>query len=329
MLRRGLLVWLLIGAAFVGLEAAGLAEGLSLPVPLIVALVLARALEHAEWARRRPRLVAVGVGAVCAALALVAGKLGLPAGDLSPRELTAALLAAAGLAVLLSPGPVRAALLRPLGLEPGSPVHAVTAVAFALVLASSVVLFAQLQGEPSASIPFYLSDSVVSIVSDVALALAGVGAFLTRGAVATLARLDLRPLRLRHLGWALAVAVLFHIVVTVMEWTEGVVLPDLHALEDRFDYEFIGIPPLVGAALVSLAAGVGEEILFRGALQPRLGVVLTAALFASLHVQYQLPGILMIFVVGLALGFLKQRTSTTFTAVVHVVYDLGAFLTDL
>src|SRR2546425_13102461 len=104
----------------------------------------------------------------------------------------------------------------------------------------------------------------------------------SRGAAATLARLDLRPLRLRHLGWALGIAVLFHVGVTVMEWTEGVVLPDLHALEDRFDYEFIGIPPLVGAALVSLAAGVGEEILFRGALQPRLGVVLTAALFASL-----------------------------------------------
>ncbi|OLC16044.1 MAG: hypothetical protein AUH29_06335 [Candidatus Rokubacteria bacterium 13_1_40CM_69_27] len=329
MLRRGVIVWLLIGAAFVGLEAAGLTEGLTLPVPLIVALVLARALEHAEWARRHPRLVAAGVGAVCAALALVAGELGLQAADLSPRELTAVLLAAAGLAVLLSPAPVRAALLRPLGLDPGSPVHAVTAVAFALVLGSSVVLFVQLQGEPSVSIPFYLSDSVVSIVSDVALALAGVGAFLTRGAAATLARLDLRPLRLRHLGWALGIAVLFHVGVTVMEWTEGVVLPDLHALEDRFDYEFIGIPPLVGAALVSLAAGVGEEILFRGALQPRLGVVLTAALFASLHVQYQLPGILMIFGVGLGLGLLKQRTSTTFTAVVHVIYDLGAFLTDL
>lgn len=329
MLRRGLVVWSLVCAAFVGLEATGVAEGLALPVPLIVALVVARALQHAQWARGRPQLVAAGVATACAALAFAAWRLGLEAADLPPRELAGALLATALLSGLLTPPCVRTVLVRPLGLDPGSPVHAVTAVALALVLASSVVLFAQLQSEPPASIPFYLSDSVVSILADAALALAGVGAFLTRGAAATLARLDLRPLRLRQVGWALAAAVLVHVVVSGMEWTESVVLPGWHAPEDRFDYEFIGIPPLIGAAAVSLAAGVGEEVLFRGALQPRLGVGLTAALFASLHVQYQLPGILTIFIVGLVLGFLKQRTSTTFTAVVHVVYDLGAFLSDL
>jgi hypothetical protein len=74
---------------------------------------------------------------------------------------------------------------------------------------------------------------------------------------------------------------------------------------------------------------VGEEILFRGALQPRLGIGLSAALFAVLHVQYQIPGILMIFAVGVGLGLVKRRTSTTFTIVVHVVYDLAAFLADI
>jgi membrane protease YdiL (CAAX protease family) len=111
-----------------------------------------------------------------------------------------------------------------------------------------------------------------------------------------------------------------------MEWAESLALPGLHALEDRFDYEFVGIPLVAGAVLVSVSAGVGEEVLFRGALQPRLGIVLSAALFAILHVQYQIPGILMIFAVGAALGVIKQRTSTTFTILVHVVYDLVAFL---
>jgi uncharacterized protein len=130
------------------------------------------------------------------------------------------------------------------------------------------------------------------------------------------------------LTWACAAALAFHVVVAGLEWTESVLLPDLHALEDRFDYEFVGIPPLVGAVLVSVAAGVGEELLFRGALQPRVGVGPSAALFAVLHVQYQLPGMLMIFVVGVALGALKRRTATTFTILVHVFYDLGAFLVD-
>lgn len=325
----GLAFWLLVCAGFVALDATGVTEGLALTVPLTAALVLARFLEQAEVIRRHPRLAAFGAASLCAALTVTAGAFGIEAADLSPRELEVALLTAAGLSLLLAGGTLRTALLRPLGLDPASPVHAVTAVAVVLTLVSSVLLFVQLQQEPATTIPFHLTDSVVSIVSDLALALAGVGTFLTRGVAATLARLDLRPLRVRQLGWATAAAVGFHIVVSAMEWTESAVLPSLHALEDRFDYEFVGIPPLVGAALVSLTAGAGEEILFRGALQPRLGILLTAALFAAVHVQYQLPGVFMIFLLGVGLGLLKRRTSTTFTVVVHVVYDLGAFLVDL
>jgi uncharacterized protein len=35
--------------------------------------------------------------------------------------------------------------------------------------------------------------------------------------------------------------------------------------------------------LISLCAGVGEELLFRGALQPFLGVVLTSMIFVAIH----------------------------------------------
>jgi hypothetical protein len=82
----------------------------------------------------------------------------------------------------------------------------------------------------------------------------------------------------------------------------------------------------VGAPLVALAAGVGEEAVFRGALQPRFGVPLTALLFAAVHVQYEIPGIVLIFLIGVALGILRERTSTTFTAVAHMLYDIAAFL---
>ncbi len=125
---------------------------------------------------------------------------------------------------------------------------------------------------------------------------------------------------------AIAVALGFQLIIGVMEHLESVLLPSVHALEDRFGYEFVGLPPWVGAVLTSVAAGVGEEVLFRGALQPRLGVVLTAVLFGALHVQYQVPGMIMIVLMGIALGVLKNRTSTSFTALVHVLYDIGAFL---
>ena len=328
MLARGLVAWLLLSTGFVALDAAGMADGLALPVPLIVALVVARALEHADWARRHPRWLTLAAAVGCLALAILAWVFRLQWFDLAPSELTATLLLAGGLIAVLSAQRTRAVLLRPLGLDAAGPVHVVVAVALAVTVLASVLLFLALKDEPATTIPFYATDSVVSVVSDIALALAGVGFLLTRDLSAALARLDLRPIRLRQAGWAVGAAVVFHVMVGLMEWTESIVLPGLHVLEDRFDYEFVGIPPLVGAALVSVAAGVGEEILFRGALQPRLGIVASAALFAVLHVQYQVPGILMIFVVGLALGLLKGVSSTTFTVVVHVVYDLGAFLLD-
>ena len=326
---RGVVVWLLLSILFVVLDLGGWVDGLSLPVPLIVALVTARALERSTWGREHPGRVAVSVAAGCVALAVLAWSWWLEPFGLAPVETAVAALVVATLALLLVPARLRELVLRPLGLDPNSAVHAVTAAAMLLTVLSSVVLFIELQDEPSASIPFHPADSLVSVATDLALALAGVGFLLTRDVRAALARLDLRPVRLPQMGWAVATALAFNVVVAVMEWTERLVLPSLHALEDRFDYEFIGIPPLLGAALVSLAAGVGEEILFRGALQPRIGIGLSAALFAILHVQYQIPGILMIFVIGVALGLVKQRTSTTFTIVVHVVYDLIAFLADL
>jgi membrane protease YdiL (CAAX protease family) len=329
MLARGVVAWLLLSVVFVALDLSGWGDGLALPVPLIVALVTARALERTAWAREHPGRVALAVVAACAVVAVLAWAFWLELFGLGPEETALAALVVAAVTLLLLPARFRQLLLRPLGLEPGSAVHVVTVAAMVLTVLSSIVLFVELQDEPSASIPFHPTDSLISVATDLALALAGVGFLLTRDLEAVLARLDLRPVRLPQVGWALVTALAFNIVVGVMEWTERLVLPSLHALEDRFDYDFIGIPPLLGAALVSLAAGVGEEILFRGALQPRIGIGLSAALFAILHVQYQIPGILMIFVVGAALGFIKQRTSTTFTIMVHVVYDLIAFLADL
>jgi membrane protease YdiL (CAAX protease family) len=328
MLARGLVVWLLVSAVFLALDAAGVADGLALPVPLIVALVMARVLEHVEWARRRPRRLPLAVAAGCFALAVLTSIFQLQWFDLTPLEFTITAVAAGALIAVLAFERPRVLLLGPLGLDPARSVHVVVAVTLALGALTALLLFAALKDEPPATIPFYAADSIIAVVSDVALALAGVGLLLTRDLRAALARLDLRPIGLRHAGWAVAAAAGFHLVVGAMEWTESIVLPQLHALEERFDYEFIGVPPLVGAALVSVAAGIGEEVLFRGALQPRVGIVISASLFAMLHVQYQVPGIAMILVVGLALGLLKQWSSTTFTILVHVVYDLGAFLLD-
>jgi membrane protease YdiL (CAAX protease family) len=328
MRARGLIVWIAVCGLFVVLELTGRVEGLAPVVPLILALAGARVLGEEAWARRGAAVfggAAAGGAVVAAALTW---RFGLEIAGLSTAQLVGLLLATAVLSALLAGERTRAAVLRLLGLDPASPVHAVTAVGVVLVLLASAALFVELQGEPPSSVPFYPTDSAVSLLTDLSMALAGVGFLVGRGPRSTLTRLDLRGFGLRQLPWAVLAAGSCHVVVTVLDWTERLMLPRLHALEDRFDYQFVGVPPVLGGLLLAVAAGVGEEVLFRGALQPRLGVVLTALVFAALHVQYQIPGILMIFVLGLALGLIKRQTSTTFTACVHVIYDLGAFLAD-
>jgi membrane protease YdiL (CAAX protease family) len=83
----------------------------------------------------------------------------------------------------------------------------------------------------------------------------------------------------------------------------------------------------VGAAIVlGLCAGIGEEVLVRGALQPRVGLVAASLLFACAHVQYTWFGILTVGLLGVALGILRARTNTTVAIVVHSLYDVLAAL---
>ena len=321
----GVFAWGVVCAVYVVVERLGVVEGLDLPVPLVAALVLGRVVDQRPAFRRWVRLAAIALAVVGVALALLSWSSHTRVPLLDRSAFAGLVTATAGLALLTVPR-ARRAMLKPLGLNPGSAVHVITAIAVVVTLVTSAILFIELQSGPDETIYFHPFDSLVSLLSDAALALAGIGFLLTRGLRAARERLDLRPLRLRQFAVALALAGGFLVIVGVMERAESVWLPSLHAREDRFDYEFVGVPPMIGAALLSLAAGVGEELVFRGALQPRLGIVLTAAVFAAVHVQYQIPGLLMIFVIGLGLGLIKRYSSTTFTVCVHVFYDMGAFL---
>ena len=68
-----------------------------------------------------------------------------------------------------------------------------------------------------------------------------------------------------------------------------------------------------GIAVLALSSAVGEELLFRGLLQPFLGLWLSAALFGFVH---QMPGpsrwvwVTWATLVGLALGVIFQLTGS-------------------
>jgi membrane protease YdiL (CAAX protease family) len=78
-----------------------------------------------------------------------------------------------------------------------------------------------------------------------------------------------------------------------------------------------------GTLAVALIPGLCEEVLFRGALQPRIGLLATALLFTSIHTQYALSlDTVAILVIALALGLLRKYTNTTTSAACHVSYNL-------
>jgi membrane protease YdiL (CAAX protease family) len=76
------------------------------------------------------------------------------------------------------------------------------------------------------------------------------------------------------------------------------------------------------AFMVAATAAVGEEIAFRGALQPVLGLWPTAIIFALTHIQYTLtPAWLIILGVAVAFGWIRDRYSTTASMMTHFMYD--------
>ena len=98
-------------------------------------------------------------------------------------------------------------------------------------------------------------------------------------------------------------------------------------LEDQRMNSSIGAHlDLVGTLVLGLSAGIGEEITMRGALQPKLGILLTSMLFASLHVQYSWFGMLVILLLGMLLGGIRSRTNTTVVMIVHTIYDIMAVM---
>jgi uncharacterized protein len=68
-------------------------------------------------------------------------------------------------------------------------------------------------------------------------------------------------------------------------------------------------------------------LLFRGALQPIFGNLLVSLFFTLLHSQYTFtPASLIILVVSLAFGYVRQKYSTSASIVAHFVYNFSPFI---
>jgi hypothetical protein len=158
----------------------------------------------------------------------------------------------------------------------------------------------------------------------VVLAFASVGFTVRRDGRGSLDRLGLTALRPADGLTVTAGVVALWLFNVGSEWIEQRAFPGLWAGDQHFTAALAGAMGPGLMLLLSLSAGIGEEITLRGALQPKLGIALTSLLFAALHVQYSWYGMLSILVFGLLLGVIRKRSGTTAAILVHSLYNLLA-----
>ncbi len=310
---------------------------LLLPLPLIIAANI--------------RVASAPEGSVRARLAPLAGSLTwlmlwvIAAGSalLGPYELILGLISGRGASpgqvsfaiVMMTTGAVALALLarstrelvaRVLPIDPVNAVHT-TALVLSIVLAGSQLasqlaadVLAQQAQSGTALEPV---DLVAQEVPFLLAALAGVGLGIRRSPGQALRRLGL----VRPTAWqvvlGLAAAGLFFAIGNGIDTLGHSLTPGVAGKVDAANgrlFSRLGDP--VGIATIALTAGICEEVLFRGALQPRLGIIWPALVFAAIHTQYGLSlDSLAVFILATGLGLLRRVTNTTTTIVCHIAYD--------
>lgn len=210
---------------------------------------------------------------------------------------------------------------------------------FALILAYNVVsllIFTQIPDVAQVFPAERLSAGEIfaSQLPFFVVAVLGVGAGVRRDLRQTISRLGYGRISAAQLG----VVALFVVAALGLSALADVLFrnlqPELYQTvgdlsETLFDARGLSpVSAVLFALLMGLGAGIGEETLFRGALQPALGILPSSLLFASMHVQYG-PSVLIgyLFLLSIGLGLLRRYINTTASFLAHAAFNtLGVLL---
>ena len=237
-----------------------------------------------------------------------------------------------GLLLLLKP--VRRWLAGFSTLDAGNPVHAVSVsmtmfipiyLAFTLGIGlNNLATQIATQVEETGRQPVTVGLLWVQTALFVLIALIGVGWLTRRSFKESLVRLGVVAPTPRQVLIAVGVALLLVPAVMLLEAGANLIGLGADADVESLTEQLIG--PLfqtpLGILSIGLAAGIGEEIVFRGAMQPRFSLVLTALLFALLHSNYGITlSTAIVFLLGVVLGIIRSRYNTSTAMITHAVYN--------
>jgi len=173
-----------------------------------------------------------------------------------------------------------------------------------------------------------IASQVINVLFFVFVAYVAVGTNIYRSQQEATARLGLRWPTLPDIVVGVA-AVIPAFILSMMGslltlWFQ----PDLFEnLGDTMEEMSSGTHVVLLNVLLFASAGLGEEILFRGAIQPRFGIVLAAAFWALVHTQYQFSYVVLgLFMVGVLFGLMRRHVSTTSAIIAHALYNAAVVL---
>lgn len=157
------------------------------------------------------------------------------------------------------------------------------------------------------------------------IACIGVGFLTRRNFKETFQRLGLGKMTGRQFLWGAFIAIGLVVAAYLLEILLAPTPLGMDQDMQEFTEKLLGplFTTIPGIFTLGLAAAIGEEALFRGALQPRFGLFLTSVLFALVHSNYGLSlSTLIVFGVGICLGIIRIRFNTTTAMLVHATYNL-------
>jgi uncharacterized protein len=295
---------------------------------IATATVLLGALGLAYWAHRaqadRSALVGLyllfGIPAV---LLLLAGAAVLFSGDrvLSPVVLLIGL--GLGLPLLR---PIRRALARVTPLDPDSAID-MTGLCMVLGLLGFFVgtSLAPMADEPPELIPSVgIAELLVQAAAFLAVAYIAVGFPYWRDLRAATERLGIVAPDPRTIGIAIAATFASFVVAGIAGFLSQQFDPGLsESLDEIVDQLTAQVQNPIGAVVLGASAGIGEEAIFRGALQPRYGIIIPSLLFMMLHgPQYGFNlALLGLFGVSIILGLVRRHVNTTAAMITHALFN--------
>lgn len=237
-----------------------------------------------------------------------------------------------GLALLTKP--VRRWVARFSNLDADNPLHAVSGSMSMLIpaylsvtlgigldtLSRQLAARAEETGQPPLTVGFLWVQAALFVL----IALIGVGWPIRLSLRGALNRLKIVKPGGREIAIAVGWALMMVPAVMLLEAGARAVGMGIDADVETLTEQLIG--PLFqspwGIISIGLAAGIGEEALFRGAMQPRFGLVVTSLLFALVHSNYGITlSTAVVFLLGMMLGWLRLRYNTSTAMIAHAVYN--------